>query len=78
VALPAGTDPANVRVKATLYSQSVSPAFLAEKFEDVPEGPDGWSRRRLFYLTSNLKTDKRPIQDWKLKLVTDVAPKAKL
>ncbi len=75
VVLPAGIDPANVSVQATLYSQSFSPSFLADKFKDVPDGPDGWSRRRLFYLASNLKTEGTPIEDWKLKLVADKAPK---
>lgn len=63
IALPAGTDPKNLKVRATLYYQSIPPYFLAQRFRDAPNGP---ATQRLRYLTTNLKLDGSPAKDWKL------------
>jgi len=64
ISLPAGTDPAKVTVRATLYSQAIPPYYLKQRFELAPEGP---ATRRLYYLASRLKTEGTLIEDWKLK-----------
>ncbi len=71
VRLPAGTDPNEVSVRATLYYQSIPPYYLQQRFEDVPEGPEGDARRRLYYLASNLHVRGTSIEDWKLALVRE-------
>jgi hypothetical protein len=73
VKLPAGVDPKKVSVQATLYSQSWAPYYLNQRFSNVPDGPEGASRRRLYYLLSNLNVSGTPIEDWKLELVSATA-----
>ncbi len=73
VKLPERVDPSNLSVRATVYSQSWAPYYLKQRFSDVPEGPDGASRRRLYYLLSNLNVEGTPIEDWKLMLATTTA-----
>lgn len=73
VVLPEGTDPAAVLVRATLYYQSIPPYYLEQRFRDVPDGPEGDARRRLYYLASNLRVAGTPLEDWKLALVTATA-----
>lgn len=70
VTLPDGVDPTHLTVQATLYSQSIPPYYLNQRFTGVAPGPEGDARRRLYYLTSNLKVDGTPIENWKLKLVS--------
>ncbi|HZI18638.1 MAG TPA: cytochrome P460 family protein [Pyrinomonadaceae bacterium] len=69
-ALPAGVDPKNLQVRATLYYQSIPPYYLADRFRNAPDGP---ATRRLYFLTSNLNTKGTPIEGWKLKLVSAAA-----
>ncbi|MGH9160992.1 MAG: hypothetical protein ACRD2X_13535 [Vicinamibacteraceae bacterium] len=61
------------QVKVTLYSQSIPPGYLQERFRDANVGPKRQGEiQRLFYLTSHLNTaatanDGKPyIKDWKL------------
>lgn len=70
VALPAGTNSANISVKATLYTQEWAPYYLMQRFSNVPEGPEGNARRRLYYLASNLQTENTAIEDWKLPIAS--------
>ena len=67
IALPDGLDPANLAVRATLYSQSIPPSWLQQRFRTAPDGP---ATRRLYYLASRLNLDGTPMEDWKLKLVS--------
>jgi mono/diheme cytochrome c family protein len=67
VTLPAGVDPANVTVEATIFYQSIPPSFLNMRFQGAPDAP---ATRRLYYLTSNLATVLTPIRNWKLRLIS--------
>lgn len=67
VTLPAGVDPKNLRVTATLYYQSIPPHYLHDRFSQAPGYP---ATRRLYYLTSNLRTQDTPFENWKVKVVT--------
>lgn len=67
VTLPAGVNPANVRVEATMYYQSLPPYFLNQRFKTAPLAP---ATRRLYYLTSNLDLTATAIRNWKLRLVS--------
>jgi mono/diheme cytochrome c family protein len=67
VLLPAGVDPKNLRVSATLYYQSIPPHYLHDRFTQAPDYP---ATRRLYYLTSNLRTQGTPMENWKVKVVT--------
>ncbi len=69
IELPDCFDCKKLRVRATLYSQAWAPYFLKDRFTDVPAGPEGEARRRLYYLTSHLKVDGTAIEDWKFRLV---------
>ena len=75
VQLPAGVDPANVRVKATLYYQSTPPYYLQDRFKTP--GPNG---QRLEYLAGHLDLSDTPLKDWKLEITsaTSAATGAKL
>ena len=64
--LPAGVDPKNLRVTATLYYQSIPPHYLHDRFTQAPDYP---ATRRLYYLTSNLRTQGTPMENWKVKVV---------
>lgn len=70
ITLPDCFDCKKVRLKATLYSQAWAPYYLRDRFTDVPDGPEGEARRRLYYLTSHLETEGTPIEDWKFEVVT--------
>ena len=65
-----GFDAATMRVRATLYSQAWAPHYLKERFTDVPDGPEGQARRRLYYLASHLDTEGTPIENWKFEIAT--------
>ena len=69
ITLPDHYDPKKVKVRVRLYSQAWAPYYLKDRFTDIPLGPEGDARRRLYYLASHLKVDGTPIEDWKLKLV---------
>lgn len=71
VKLPDSVDPNNVTVKATLYSQSIPPSWLHQRFKAAPNKP---ATQRLFYIASHLNLEGTPMQDWKLKLVSDSKP----
>ena len=51
------------RVEATLYYQSIPPYYLRDRFTIAP---DGRGTQRLHYLTSHLRTEGTPIENWKL------------
>ncbi len=50
------------KVKATLYTQSIPPNYLSDRFNDA-SGP---ATKRLHFLTSHLDTDDTLFPDWKL------------
>lgn len=66
VPLP-GIDPDAVTLKATLYYQSIPPYYLKMRFEQAPDYP---ATKRLYYLTSNLKTAGTHLENWKFKIVS--------
>jgi hypothetical protein len=63
----AGIDPDAVTLKATLYYQSIPPYYLKMRFEQAPDYP---ATKRLYYLTSNLKTAGTHLENWKFKIVS--------
>ncbi|HEX7313867.1 MAG TPA: cytochrome P460 family protein [Pyrinomonadaceae bacterium] len=65
--LPDGIDPKNLKVSATLYYQSIPPHYLHDRFTQAPDSP---ATRRLYYLTSNLRTQGTPMENWKVRVVT--------
>lgn len=67
VKLPAGIVKENLKVKATLYSQSIPPYWLKQRFQTAP---DGKATQRLYYLASRLDLNKTPMANWKLKLAS--------
>jgi hypothetical protein len=67
VALPAGLNPANLSVKATLYYQSIPPYYLNDRFKQAPDQP---ATQRLYYLTSNLQTKGTPMENWKFAIAS--------
>ena len=67
VTLPKGVNAANLSVQATLFYQSIPPAYLNMRFQTAPNGE---ATRRLYFLTSNLQTAGTLIEDWKLRLVS--------
>jgi hypothetical protein len=63
------------QASATLYSQSIPPFYLQQRFNDANVGPAQQDQiRRLYYLTSHLDAgpDSR-IAGWKLKVASTVA-----
>lgn len=67
VVLPGGFSPSNLRVSATLYYQSIPPHYLHDRFSQAPDSP---ATRRLYYLTSNLRTQGTPMENWKVRVVS--------
>ena len=61
--LPAGIDASKLRVRATLYYQSIPPYYLMQRFEQAPNAA---GTQRLLYLTSRLNTKGTPIEGWRL------------
>ncbi len=59
------------RLRATLYSQSIPPYYLQQRFADAAAGPKQSNEiQRLYYLTSHLNTGQGArIENWKLALV---------
>jgi hypothetical protein len=68
-----GMDPKSLTLKATIYHQSIPPYYLKMRFDEAPNYP---ATKRLYYLTSNLKTSGTPIENWKFKIVSTKAPAA--
>lgn len=58
---------ANATVEATLYYQSIPPAYLHDRFTIAPNGK---GTQRLHYLASNLNLAGTNIENWKLVLGT--------
>jgi hypothetical protein len=54
------------KVSATLFYQSIPPHYLQDRFTQAPGYP---ATRRLYYLTSNLRTQGTPLENWKVKVV---------
>ncbi|MCO7225393.1 hypothetical protein [Pleionea sp. CnH1-48] len=70
VSLPQNVNSKKLSVKATVYSQSIPPYWLKQRFELAP---DGLATQRLYYLTSHLDLSGTPMENWKLKLVSKTA-----
>jgi hypothetical protein len=67
VELPAGVNPSNLSVRAVLYYQSIPPHYLHDRFAQAPDYP---ATQRLYYLTSNLRTQGTPLENWKVRVVS--------
>lgn len=63
IPVPDGVDPARVRVDATLWYQSFSPAFLAER-----TAPRDAAATRLRALVEHLDLEGTPLEGWKLRI----------
>ena len=70
VSLPRDVDPKKLKVRATLYDQAIPPYWLRQRFSSAPDGP---ATKRLYYLASHLDLQGTPMQDWKLRLVSQEA-----
>lgn len=68
VTLPKSVAMDNLSVKVTLYSQSIPPFWLHQRFSTAPDGP---ATRRLYFLASHLDLKGTPMENWKLELVSD-------
>jgi hypothetical protein len=66
IELPADVDPARVSVRATLYSQSIPPYYLNDRFT----ASTGEATRRLYYLTSNLNLSGTAMEHWKIAIAS--------
>ena len=71
VTLPECFDCKKLKLKATLYSQAWAPYYLRDRFAEIPEGPEGDARRRLFFLLSHLKTEGTVIDGWRFEVAGD-------
>lgn len=60
-------DPRKIKVRATLYNQSIPPYWLHQRFTTAL---DGHATKRLYYLASHLDLKGTPMADWKLQLVS--------
>ncbi len=65
--LPAGLDPRQLTIRATMYYQSIPPYWLHQRFSLAPDQP---ATRRLYYLASHLATKGTSIENWVLPLVS--------
>jgi len=66
--LPETVNADNLSVSATLYSQSIPPSWLHQRFTTAP---NGLATKRLYYMASHLDLSGTQMQNWKLKLVSD-------
>lgn len=77
VELDAGTDTSKLTVQITVYSQSLVPAWLHQRFklaaEAKAEGLKTPATDRLYYITSHLNLSGTAMENWKLPLVTATA-----
>ena len=55
----------NLSVRATLYYQAIPPYWLKQRFTDA------LATKRLYFMASHLDLEGTPMQDWKLKLVSN-------
>jgi hypothetical protein len=62
IQLPPDVDPANVSVQARLYSQSIPPYYLNDRFS----ASSGDATKRLYYLTSSVNLSATPMAGWKI------------
>jgi hypothetical protein len=60
-----GASIAGATVEATLYYQSIPPAYLSDRFSTAPNGK---GTQRLHFLAGNLNFTGTNIKDWKLRL----------
>jgi len=67
IALPAGVDPSTVKISATLWSQSIPPYYLRDRFTDA----NGDGTKRLKFITTNLKLNGTKLQNWKVLVAAD-------
>lgn len=67
VTLPGKLDPGRLKIRATLYDQSIPPYWLHQRFTTAPDGP---ATQRLYYMASHLDLKGTPMADWKLRLVS--------
>ena len=77
VTLPAGTDASGLTVQATIYAQSLMPAWLHQRFKLAAEakaaGLQTPETDRLYYITSHLDLSGTAMANWKLPLITATA-----
>ncbi|PZR70988.1 MAG: hypothetical protein DLM73_16740 [Chthoniobacterales bacterium] len=66
-----GLNPESLTLSATIYYQSIPPYYLKMRFDEAPDYP---ATKRLYYLTSNLKTPGTPMENWKFKIVSSNTP----
>jgi hypothetical protein len=66
-----GIAPEAVTLTATVYYQSIPPYYLKMRFDQARDYP---ATKRLYYLTSNLKTAGTHLENWKFKIVSASAP----
>ncbi|MCB1050824.1 MAG: hypothetical protein H6510_05420 [Acidobacteria bacterium] len=66
VKLPYKVDKNRLKVRATLYNQSIPPYWIHQRLQAAPTGQ---ATQRLFYMISHLDLKGTPMADWKLKLV---------
>jgi hypothetical protein len=66
--LPEGVNLKKLKVKATMYNQSIPPFWLHQRFKLAPDQP---ATKRLFYITSHLNLKGTPMEDWKLAMDWD-------
>ena len=67
ISLPAGVDPQELTVRATMYYQAIPPYWLHQRFSTAPDQP---ATQRLYYLASHLTTEGTPIENWTLPLTS--------
>lgn len=74
VTLPYGVDTSRLSVKATMYSQSLTPAWLYQRFSQAAQAKSqGFktpSTDRLYRIATRLKVDGTAIENWKLPLMS--------
>jgi hypothetical protein len=70
---PDGVDPKRVKVRASLFYQSIPPYFLNERFT-VGKGD---ATKRLYYIASNLNLDGTPMENWKMLIAQATAEPGK-
>lgn len=61
-------DTGPLSVSVVLYNQSIPPYRLNHRFT---EAPNGIATQRLYYMASHLDLAGTPMENWKLKLVSD-------
>jgi Cytochrome P460 len=67
IMLPDGVNPSNLKIRASIYYQSIPPSWLRQRFETAPDMP---ATQRLHHIASRLKLDGTPLENWKFKLVS--------